>query len=75
MLYPLYQHNKITKKSLQQFNEVIIIIRDPKTFYFNFDPPKDVDENLKNEIEFITKNNESLTENKIKKVSTVIVQI
>ena len=51
------------------------MIRDPKTFYFNFDPPKDVDENLKNEIEFITKNNESLTENKIKKVSTIIVQI
>ena len=62
----LYQHNKITKKSLQEFNEVIIIIRDPKTFYFNFDPPKDVDENLKNEIEYITKNNESLTENKKK---------
>ena len=68
----MYQHNKITKKSLQEFNEVIIIIRDPKTFYFNFDPPKDVDENLKNEIEYITKNNESLTENKKKKFQQLL---
>ena len=68
----MYQHNKITKKSLQEFNEVIIIIRYPKTFYFNFDPPKDVDENLKNEIEYITKNNESLTENKKKKFQQLL---
>ena len=33
---------------------------------FNFDWPKDVDENLKHEIEFITESNESLAENKIK---------
>ena len=27
--------------------EDMIVISDPKTFYFNFDLPKDVDENLK----------------------------
>ena len=42
------------------------MIRDPKTFYFNFDWPKYVDENLKHEIEFIIKSNESLAENEIK---------
>ena len=36
-------------------DEKIIIIRDPKTFCFNFDWPKDVDENLNHEIEFIKK--------------------
>ena len=33
----------------------MIVIRDPKIFYFNFDFPKDVDENLKHGIEFIIK--------------------
>ena len=42
------------------------VIRDPKTFFFNFDWPKDVDENLKHEFEFTVKRNESLAENKIK---------
>ena len=49
----MYQHNKIAKKSLQQFNQVMIImegsmilIRNPKTFYFDIDWPKDVGENL-----------------------------
>ena len=46
--------------------EKIIVIRDPKTFYSNLDWPKYVDENLKHEIEFIIKRNESLAENKIK---------
>ena len=46
----------------------MIVIRDPKTFCFNFDWPKHVNENLKHEIEFIIKSNESLTENKIKKL-------
>ena len=32
-----------------------IVIRDPK--FFNFDLPKDIDENLKHEIEFIIKSN------------------
>ena len=44
----------------------MIVIREPKTFYFRFDWPKNVDENLKHEIEFIIKSNESLAENKIK---------
>ena len=41
-------------------------LSDPKTFCFKFDWSKDVDENLKHEIEFIIKSNESLAENKIK---------
>ena len=40
----------------------MVVIRDPKTFCFNFDLPKDVDENLKREIKFIIKSNESLAE-------------
>ena len=47
--------------------ENMIAIRDLKTFCFNFDWPKDVDENLKHGIEFIIKSNESLVENKIRK--------
>ena len=35
----------------------MIVIRDPKTFCFNFDFPKDADDNLKREIEFIIKRN------------------
>ena len=44
--------------------ENMIVITDPKTFCFNFDWPKDVNENLKHEIEFMIRNNESLAENK-----------
>ena len=44
----------------------MIVIRDPITFYLDFDQPEDVDENLKQKIEFIIKNNESLAGNKIK---------
>ena len=62
-----------SQKSLKQSNQVImimeediIVIRDPKTFCFNFDWPKDVDENLKYELEFIIKSNEALAENKMK---------
>ena len=40
----------------------MIMIKDPKNFCFNFDLPKDIDENLKCEIEFIIKNTESLAE-------------
>ena len=40
--------------------ENMIVIRDSKSFCFNFNLPKDVDENLKPEIEFIIKSNESL---------------
>ena len=46
--------------------ESMIVIRDPKTFCLNFHWPKDVDENLKHETEFIIKSNESLAENKMK---------
>ena len=46
--------------------ENMIVIRDLQTFCFNFDWSKDVDENLKHEIEFIIKSNESFAENKIK---------
>ena len=46
--------------------ENMIVITDPKTFCFNFDLPKDVDKNLKREIEFIIKSNESLAEIMIK---------
>ena len=45
----------------------MIVTKDPKTFCFNFDFPKDVDQNLKCEIEFIIKSNECLAGNKIKK--------
>ena len=68
ILYLLYQHNKITKKNLQQFNQVarimeeniilkenMIVTRDSKTFYFIFDWSKYVHENLKHETEFIIK--------------------
>ena len=41
--------------------ENTIVIRDRKTFSFHFDYPKDVDENMKHEIEYIIKNNEFFT--------------
>ena len=44
----------------------MIAIRDPFFFFFFSHWLKDVDENLKNETEFIIKSNESLAENKIK---------
>ena len=43
-----------------------IVIRDPKTFYSDVDWSKNVDENLKHDINFIIKSNESLAENKTK---------
>ena len=46
--------------------ENMIVIRDLKTFYLDFDWPKDVDEKLKNDVEFIIKSNEFFAENKIK---------
>ena len=50
-----------------------IVIRDPKTFCFNFLWPKDVDENLKHQIGFIRKSNESIVENKIKNEITQLL--
>ena len=47
-------------------NMVVIVIREPKTLYFDFDWPENVDENLKHEIEFSRKSNQFLAENKIK---------
>ena len=44
----------------------LIVIRYPKNFCFNFDWPKVFDKNLKHEIEFIIRSNESLAENKVK---------
>ena len=70
ILYLFHQHNKIGKKTLQQFNQVIItmgvhmvnhelvITTEPKTF--RFDLPKDADNNLKHEIYSILKQNELL---------------
>ena len=56
--------------------ENITVIRDPKTFRFSFDFPKDVDENLKREVKFVINGNESLAENKIKKWDwTIFVKI
>ena len=42
--------------------ENMIMVGDPKTLCFNFDLPKDFDESLKCEIEFIKKSNEYLAE-------------
>ena len=44
----------------------MIVIRHPRAFYFHFDWHEDVDGNLKHEIEFIIRSNESLAENKKK---------
>ena len=45
--------------------ENLIVIGDTKTFCFNFDWARDLDENLKHEIKSIIKSNESLIKNKI----------
>ena len=45
----------------------MVVIREPKTFYFDFDLPKHADKNLKHETEFVIKGNESLAENKKKR--------
>ena len=42
----------------------MVVIREPKTLYFDFDLSKNVDKNLKHEIEFIVKRNEFLAEHK-----------
>ena len=55
--------------------ENMIMIRDLKTFCFNFGQPKDVDENLNHEIEFIIKSNGPLAENEKKKNKNNIEQL
>ena len=44
----------------------MVVIRDSKIFYFDFDWTKDVDKNLNHKIEFVIKSNESAAENNIK---------
>ena len=39
--------------------EYMVVIRDPKKVYFDFDWSKGLDKNLKHRIEFIMKSNES----------------
>ena len=51
----------------------MIVIRDSKTFYFDFNWPKDFDDNLKHEIDFIIKSNEYLAENKIKSYIEILL--
>ena len=54
----------------------MIVIRDLKTFYYDFDCSKNVDKNLKHETELIIKSNESLVANTIgKRGWNIIVQI
>ena len=43
----------------------MVVIRQPKTFHFYFHWPKNVDEKLRHEIEFIIKNNKFLAQNKV----------
>ena len=63
----MYQHNNIIKKVYRNNGrKYIVIIREPKTFYFDFDLHKDLDKNLKHKTEFIIKSNISLPENKTK---------
>ena len=47
-------------------DENMIVIKEPKTFCFNFHRPKDFDDSLKHKTEFNIKSNESLAGNKIK---------
>ena len=55
--------------------EDMLVTRQTKTFYFDFDLHKDVDKNLKHDIKFIRKSNKSLAENKTKKRDwTIVVQ-
>ena len=44
----------------------MVLIREPKTFCFDFHWSKYVYENLKHKIQFLVKSNGSLAENKIK---------
>ena len=48
----------------------MVVVREAKTFYFDFNWPKDADDNFKHKIEFIRKSNECLPDNNIKKNKT-----
>ena len=47
ILYLLHQHNKNPKAMTEKS---MVLIREPKTFYFDFDLSKEADKNLKYEI-------------------------
>ena len=47
--------------------ENMIVKRDPKAFYFNFDWSENVDQSLKHKTGFVIRSKESLAECKIKK--------
>ena len=52
----------------------MIVIRDPKTFGFDFDWRKGDDENMRHEIEFIIESNKFLAENKIKETERLLLK-
>ena len=52
----------------------MIVIRDPKTFDFDFDWRKGDDENMRHEIEFIIESNKFLAENKIKETERLLLK-
>ena len=60
----MHQHNKINEKIYSRTDRLCLIITEPKTFHF--DLPKNVDENLKHENDFILKYNKFSTEHTIK---------
>ena len=43
----------------------MVVINEPKTIYFDFDLPKSIDNNWKQETEYIKKSHEALARNKI----------
>ena len=43
----------------------MVVINEPKTIYFDFDLPKSIDNNWKQETGYIIKSNEALARNKI----------
>ena len=56
ILFLLYRHKKFTKKV---YDNLMKSLETPKRFFcFNFDWSRDVDENLKHEIEFIVSREE-----------------
>ena len=60
----MHQHNKINEKVYSHTDRLCLIITEPKTFHF--DLPKNIDENLKHENDFILEYNKFSTEHTIK---------
>ena len=48
------------------FDDNKFVMIEPQTFHFYFDLPKDVDKNLKLEIDFVIRHNEYLVKERIK---------